>query len=58
MVVHSDGLDEISTMGPTKIIEFKNGTIIPRELNCSDYGIAATDSNTIKAAILKPTRKS
>ena len=39
MVVHSDGLDEISTMGPTKILHLKDGNITPEVLNPADYGI-------------------
>ena len=40
MVVHSDGLDEISTMGPTKILHLKDGQITPEVLNPEDHGIA------------------
>lgn len=50
MVVHSDGLDEISTMGNTKILELKDGQITPKDLNPTDYGIALTDFNTLKGA--------
>jgi len=48
MVVHSNGLDEISTMGPTKILELKNGEITAMELNPSDYGIERTDFDNLK----------
>ncbi len=57
MVVHSKGLDEISTMNTTKILELKNGTTITRELDCSDYGIATTDLNTIKGSDIKTNAK-
>lgn len=40
MVVHSNGLDEISTAGITKIIELKDGRMEPKELNPADVGIA------------------
>ena len=40
MVVHSNGLDEISTAGITKIIELKDGQMQPKELNPADLGIA------------------
>jgi anthranilate phosphoribosyltransferase len=40
MVVHSNGLDEISTAGITKIIELKDGQMQPKELNPADVGIA------------------
>jgi anthranilate phosphoribosyltransferase len=39
MIVHSDGLDEISTMGPTKIMELRAGKITESTLNPADYGI-------------------
>ena len=57
MVVHSKGLDEISTMNITKMLELKDGTIVTRELDCSDYGIAATDLNTIKGGDIKNNAK-
>jgi len=40
MVVHSNGLDEISTAGITKIVELKDGQMQPKELNPADLGIA------------------
>ncbi|MCK4998754.1 MAG: anthranilate phosphoribosyltransferase [Anaerohalosphaera sp.] len=43
MIVHSDGLDEISTMGPTKILNLKDGNITSDVLNPADYGIELTD---------------
>ncbi|MDD5459245.1 MAG: anthranilate phosphoribosyltransferase [Phycisphaerae bacterium] len=39
MIVHSDGLDEISTIGPTKILELKDGQINKFDFNPSIYGI-------------------
>ncbi len=57
MVVHSKGLDEISTMNTTKILELKNGTTIIRELDCSDYDIAATDLHAIKGGDIKNNAK-
>ena len=48
MVVYSDGLDEISTMGPTKILELKQGRITPIELNVTDYGISLCDFESLK----------
>jgi len=57
MVVHSNGLDEISTMNTTKIFELKGSTTITRELDCSDYGIAAADLNTIKGGDIKHNAK-
>jgi anthranilate phosphoribosyltransferase len=48
MVVHSDGLDEISTMGPTKILELKSGQVTAAELNPTDYGFDLVDFDTLK----------
>ncbi len=39
MVVHSRGLDEISTAGPTKIAMLKEGRIRSQELDPADVGI-------------------
>jgi len=38
MIVHSNGLDEISTMGPTKIIEIKAGKLSEWTLKPGEYG--------------------
>lgn len=57
MVVHSKGLDEISTMNTTKILEIKNGITITRELDCSDYGIATADLQTLKGGDIKNNAK-
>jgi len=48
VVVHSEGLDEISTMGPTKTLELRNGRITAGEINPSDYGIALADFESLK----------
>ena len=48
MVVHSEGLDEISTLGPTKILELRDGRITARELNPPDYGISLGDFDSLK----------
>lgn len=48
MVVHSDGLDEISTAGITKIAELKDGRIAHRELNPRDFGIEPADIEKLK----------
>ena len=48
MVVHSEGLDEMSTMGPTKILELKDGQITAGEFNPSDYGISPADFDSLK----------
>jgi len=43
MVVHSDGLDEISTLTKTKILELKDGQIATKELNPQELGIELAD---------------
>ncbi len=50
MVVHSDGLDEISTLTTTRIIELKNGTLCEKVLPPADLGIAPPrlDELTVK----------
>jgi len=48
MVVHSDGLDEISITGVTKIVELKDGTLSTSELNPKDLGVQPVDINELK----------
>ena len=43
MVVHSDGLDEISIATTTKILELKNGQITSKELSPQDLGMGLAD---------------
>jgi anthranilate phosphoribosyltransferase len=43
MVVHSEGLDEISIGAPTRILEVKYGQIIKKELNPEDFGMEPAD---------------
>jgi anthranilate phosphoribosyltransferase len=43
MVVHSCGLDEISTMGPTEILHLKNGQFSSETLDPVYFGIARAD---------------
>ena len=50
MVVHSNGLDEISTAAVTKIIELRNGRITSKELNPEDLGIASAGVEELKVA--------
>jgi len=42
MVVHGQGMDEISTLGVTKIRRLTDGDIISMELDPADFGIAST----------------
>lgn len=39
MVVYGDGIDEITTGGPTSVAELRNGTIFEYSLDCRDFGI-------------------
>ena len=48
MVVHSDGLDEISTMGTTKILELNGGEITASQVNPLDFGFDPADYESLK----------
>lgn len=48
MVVHSNGMDEISTAGITKIIQLKEGKIESWQLNPKDLGIPPADIDDLK----------
>lgn len=43
MVVHSNGLDEISTMGPTKVMHLENGAVCSEQIEPTQYGIPRAD---------------
>jgi anthranilate phosphoribosyltransferase len=49
MVVHSRGLDEISILGPTTIVELREGVITRTELDPRALGIAQAQVDDIKA---------
>lgn len=53
MVVHSNGMDEISTAGVTKIIELKEGKIKSCEINAEDFGIAPANIDELKVSDAK-----
>jgi len=57
MVVHSNGLDEISTAAKTKIIELKQGEIVSKELNPQDLGFALADIEQLKVADARASAK-
>lgn len=57
MVVHSNGLDEISTLAATKIIELKEGQIASKELDPQDLGITLAGVEELKAADAKTSAK-
>jgi anthranilate phosphoribosyltransferase len=39
LVVHGQGMDEISLLGATKVIELRDGAVMTMELDPSDFGI-------------------
>ena len=53
MVVHGDGMDEISTLTTTKILELKDGQIASKELNPEDFGIALASIDKLKVTDAK-----
>jgi anthranilate phosphoribosyltransferase len=57
MVVHSNGLDEISTLAATKIVELKEGQITSKELDPQDLGIAPAGVEELKATDAKTSAK-
>ncbi|HUV65239.1 MAG TPA: anthranilate phosphoribosyltransferase, partial [Sedimentisphaerales bacterium] len=57
MVVHSDGLDELSIAGVTKIAELKEGRITNKELNPQDLGIEPADIESLKVADARASAK-
>ncbi len=48
MVVYGDGLDEITTVGTTRVSELKNGTIDHYEICCRDFGIPEADPAALR----------
>jgi anthranilate phosphoribosyltransferase len=51
MVVHAaDGLDEISTLGPTTISEFRNGALATRTVSPADFGLPVARLADISAS--------
>jgi anthranilate phosphoribosyltransferase len=57
MVVHSNGMDEISTAGVTKITELKEGQIVGKELNAEDLGMAPANIDDLKVTDAKTSAK-
>jgi anthranilate phosphoribosyltransferase len=48
LVVHGCGLDEISCVGPAKVIEITAGQMLQRTINPVDYGFARCDLADLK----------
>jgi anthranilate phosphoribosyltransferase len=57
MVVHSDGLDEISTASVTKITELSGGKIAHKELDPKDLGIEPADIEKLKVSDAQASAK-
>ncbi len=57
MVVHSNGLDEISTAGITKIAELKEGKIVRKEVNPEDLGIRLANIDELRVTNAKTSAK-
>lgn len=57
MVVHSNGLDEISIAATTKIFELKDGQITNKELNPKDMGITLADIEDLRVSDAKTSAK-
>lgn len=53
IIVHSSGLDEISTMEPTKITELNAGKLTKWTLNPSDFGIKTTTLESLSGGDAK-----
>lgn len=47
MVVHSNGMDELSTMGPTRILHLKDDRISEEKLDPTEYGFRLADFNDL-----------
>jgi len=57
MVVHGEGLDEISTAAVTKITELKNGKITNKQISPRDLGIERANLEDLKVADAKTSAK-
>ena len=57
MVVHSNGLDEISTAAVTKIAELKDGQITNKELDPEDLGITPANIEQLSVTDAKTSAK-
>jgi len=57
MVVHGKGMDEISTVTTTKILELKEGQITSKELNPEELGIGLADIEDLRVTDAKTSAK-
>lgn len=49
LVVHSNGLDEISLSGPSYVVELKRGEIIEYEIDPEDFGMSTRSTEELRA---------
>ena len=49
LVVHSDGLDEMSVAGPSHVVELDAGTITEYDIAPADFGMATHDMDGLRA---------
>ena len=57
MVVHGNGMDEISTVTTTKMLELKEGQITSKELNPEELGIGLADIEDLRVSDAKTSAK-
>jgi len=57
MVVHGNGMDEISTVATTKILELKEGQITSKELKAEEFGIGLADIEDLRVSDAKTSAK-
>jgi anthranilate phosphoribosyltransferase len=57
MVVHSNGMDEISTTGVTKIVELEDGQIAGKEINPEGLGITLGSIEELRVSDAKTSAK-
>lgn len=57
MVVHSEGMDEISNIAPTKIAELKDGKIMEKQITPQQFGIKTVDIEDVKVDSIKISAK-
>jgi anthranilate phosphoribosyltransferase len=49
MVVHGQGMDEISILGKTTIVELRNGNVTRSELDPADFGISGASLDALES---------
>lgn len=57
LVVHGDGLDEITTTGKTKISEVKAGTVNTYEISPEDFGLKRADKSDLTGGTVEENAK-